>query len=274
MKLSNQLGLLQPLPIPHRPWYSISMDFIEGLPNSNKQNVILVIVVRLTKYVHFFSLAHPYTAAKVASLFMQNIFKLHGLPSSIVSDRDIAFTSTFWQELFTRQGIDLAMSIAYHPQTDGQTEVVNRSLEQYLKPLQQTNPTTPFEALYGYPPPRLLEYIPDTTQVEAVDNYLYIRQQALSLLKTNLVAAQERMKLQANKNRIEKEFQVGDWVYLRLQPFKQRSMHQKMGKLAPRFYGPYQILERIGAVAYKLDLPNDALIHPVFHVSCLKAKLG
>ena len=129
-------GLLQPLPILHRPWYFISMDFIEGLPNSNKQNVILVIVVRLTKYVHFFSLAHPYTAVKVASLFMQNIFKLHGLPSSIVSDRDTTFTSTFWQELFTRQGTDLAMSTAYHPQTDGQIEVVNRSLEQYLKPLQ------------------------------------------------------------------------------------------------------------------------------------------
>uniref|UniRef100_A0A2N9HAD2 Integrase catalytic domain-containing protein n=1 Tax=Fagus sylvatica TaxID=28930 RepID=A0A2N9HAD2_FAGSY len=159
-----------------------------------------------------------------------NIFKLHGLPSSIVSDRDTAFTSTFWQELFTRQGTDLAMSTAYHPQTDGQTEVVNRSLEQYLKPLQQTNPTTPFEALYGYPPPRLLEYIPDTTQVEAVDNYLYIRQQALSLLKTNLVAAQERMKLQANKNRIEKEFQVGDWVYLRLQPNQAEIYASKDGK--------------------------------------------
>uniref|UniRef100_A0A2N9J2Z8 Reverse transcriptase n=2 Tax=Fagus sylvatica TaxID=28930 RepID=A0A2N9J2Z8_FAGSY len=290
-------GLLQPLPIPYRPWHSISIDFIEGLPNSNKQNVILVIVDRLTKYVHFLSLAHPYTAAKVAFLFMQNVFKLHGLPSSIVSDRDTAFTSTFWQELFTRQGTDLAMSTAYHPQTDGQTEVVNRSLEQYLrafaadKPSQWANwlplaeywfntnyhtstKTTPFEALYGYPPPRLLEYIPGTTRVEAVDDYLYTRQQALSLLKTNLVAAQERMKLQADKNRTEREFLVGDWVYLRLQPFKQRSMHQKMGKLAPKFYGPYQILEKVGAVAYKLDLPNDALIHPVFHVSCLKAKLG
>ena len=112
-------GLLQPLPIPYRPWHSISMNFIKGLPNSNKQNVILVIVDRLTKYVHFLSLAHPYTAAKVAFLFMQNVFKLHGLPSSIVSDRDTAFTSTFWQELFTRQGTDLAMSTAYHPQTDG-----------------------------------------------------------------------------------------------------------------------------------------------------------
>ena len=198
------VGLLQPLPIPHRPWYSISMDFIEGLPNSNKQNVILVIVDRLTKYVHFLSLAHPYTAAKVAALFMQNVFKLHGQPSSIVGDRDTAFTSSFWQELFTRQDTNLAMSTAYHPQTDGQTEVVNRSLEQYLrafaadKPSQWVNwlplaeywfntnyhtstKTTPFEALYGYPPPRLLEYILGTTKVEASDDYLCTRQQALSI---------------------------------------------------------------------------------------------
>jgi hypothetical protein len=88
-------GLLQPLPIPPRPWYSISMDFIEGLPKSNKQNVILVIVDRLTKYVHFMELAHPYTAAKVADMFMKNVFKLHGMPTSIVSDRDTAFTATF-----------------------------------------------------------------------------------------------------------------------------------------------------------------------------------
>jgi hypothetical protein len=290
-------GLLQPLSIPYRPWHSISMDFIEGLPTSNRQSVILVVVDRLTKYVHFIPLSHPYTAAKVASLFMQYVFKLHGLPSSIVSDRDTAFTSIFWQELFIKQGIELAMSSAYHPQTDGQTEVVNRSLEQYLRAFASDKPqqwvdwlplaefwfntnyhtsthTSPFEALYGYPPPTLMEYIPGTTKVEAVEDHLSQRQQAISLLKTNLAAAQERMKLQTDKHRQERVFQVGDWVYLRLQPFKQRSMHQKMGKLAPKFYGPYQILQRIGAVAYKLDLPTDARIHPVFHVSCLKMKLG
>uniref|UniRef100_A0A2N9J8Y4 Reverse transcriptase n=1 Tax=Fagus sylvatica TaxID=28930 RepID=A0A2N9J8Y4_FAGSY len=246
-------GLLQPLSIPYRPWHSISMDFIEGLPNSNKHSVILVVVDRLTKYVHFIPLSHPYTAAKVASLFMQHVFKLHGLPSSIVSDRDTAFTSIFWQELFIKQGIELAMSSAYHPQTDGQTEVVNRSLEQYLRAFASDKPQQ---------------------WVEAVEDHLSQRQQALALLKANLAAAQERMRLQTDKHRQEREFQVGDWVYLRLQPFKQRSMHQKMGKLAPKFYGPYQVIQRIGAVAYKLSLPADARIHPVFHVSCLKMKLG
>uniref|UniRef100_A0A2N9EIS5 Integrase catalytic domain-containing protein n=1 Tax=Fagus sylvatica TaxID=28930 RepID=A0A2N9EIS5_FAGSY len=97
------------------PWHSISMDFIEGLPTSNKQNVILVVVDRLTKYVQFIALAHPYTTATVASLFLHHVFKLHDMSSFIVSDRDTAFTSLFWEELFRQQGVDLAMSSSYHP---------------------------------------------------------------------------------------------------------------------------------------------------------------
>jgi hypothetical protein len=91
------------------------MDFIEGLPTSNKQNVILVVVNRLTKYVHFMALAHPYTTAKVGDLFMKYIFKLHDMLASIMSDRDTTFTTTFWQELFKVQEVDLAMSSSYHP---------------------------------------------------------------------------------------------------------------------------------------------------------------
>ena len=105
------------------------MDFIEGLPKSQLKSVILVVVDRLTKYVHFIALSHPYTASKVASVYMQFVFKLHGMPASMVSDRDPIFTSHFWRELMKIQGVDLAMSSAYHLQTDGQIEMVNRSLE-------------------------------------------------------------------------------------------------------------------------------------------------
>ena len=108
-------GLLQPLSIPHTPWTDVSLDFVEGLPKSMGFEVILVVVDRLTKYVHFVPVSHPYNASKIASLYMQNIFKLHGMPSSIVSDRDATFTSKFWSELFKLQGTMLAMSIAYHP---------------------------------------------------------------------------------------------------------------------------------------------------------------
>ena len=121
--------MLQPLPIPSKPWTDISLDFVESLPKSHGFDVIMVVVDRLTKYVHFMPLSHPYTAAKVDAVLIKEIFRLHGMSRSIVSDRDVVFTSKFWQELFKLQGSNLTMSSTYHPQTDGQTEVVNRSLE-------------------------------------------------------------------------------------------------------------------------------------------------
>ena len=152
------------------------MDFIEGLPNSNGHSVIMVVVDRLSKCAHFIPLNHPYTAVTVAKAFVSNVARLHGIPTSIVSDRDKVFTSAFCQTLFQLQGTKLNMSSSYHPQTNGQTEVVNRTLEQYLRcfaGLQQkkwvewvpwaefsyntsTHSSTkfsPFEAVYGVPPP-------------------------------------------------------------------------------------------------------------------------
>ena len=101
----NAAGLLQPLPILEKSWLDLSMDFVEGLPKSQSKDVVLVVVDRLTKFVHFVPLSHPYTADKVVSLYLQYVFKLHGMPASIVSDRDLVFTSHFWQELKKLQGV-------------------------------------------------------------------------------------------------------------------------------------------------------------------------
>ena len=135
-------GLLQPLPIPEGVWMDISMDFIEGLPKSNGYSVIMVVVDRLTKFAHFVAVKHPYTASTIAQLFMDNIVKLHGLPNSIVSDRDIIFVSAFWKELFKLYIVNLQLSTAYHPQSDGQTERVNQCLELYLRYAVQDSPKT------------------------------------------------------------------------------------------------------------------------------------
>ncbi|KAL0439603.1 UNVERIFIED_CONTAM: Transposon Ty3-G Gag-Pol polyprotein [Sesamum latifolium] len=133
-------GLLQPLPIPEQAWSCISMDFIEGLPVSEGKDSIMVVVDRLTKYSHFLALKHPYTATSVAKVFFDHICKLHGLPVSIVSDRDRLFTSKFWKELFTLSGVSLDMSTAYHPQSDGQTKRVNQCLENYLRSMCHLKP--------------------------------------------------------------------------------------------------------------------------------------
>lgn len=171
-------GLLQPLPIPSEAWTSVGIDFITGLPKSDGKEVIMVVVDRLTKYAHFLPLSHPYTALTVAQAFLENVYKHHGLPTSIITDRDPIFTSRFWQELMNLIGIKLNMSSAYHPQSDGQTERVNQCLENYLRSMLIAQPqrwtkwlslaqwwynsnfhsslkTSLFQALYGDPPPQL-----------------------------------------------------------------------------------------------------------------------
>ncbi|KAL0395244.1 UNVERIFIED_CONTAM: Transposon Ty3-G Gag-Pol polyprotein [Sesamum latifolium] len=240
-------GLLQPLPLPSQAWTSISMDFIEGLPKSQGKDCIMVVVDHLTKYVHFLSLTHPFSAEAVARIFMGQVYKLHGLPINIISDRDRIFTGIFWKELFRLLGTTLSLSTAYHPQTDGQTERVNQCVENYLKCMCHLRPKqwnkwlslaeywyntnfhsglklTPFQALYGYlsGPLTVDPYIP-TSQPD-VEEYLKERSKLLEVLKLNLAEAQNRMKVYADKNRTERSFVVGDYVYLKLQPYRQNSL--------------------------------------------------
>ena len=287
-------GLLQPLPIPENVWSDISMDFIGGLPKALGRDSILVVVDRMTKYAHFFAVSHPYTAKEMAELFIKEVVRLHGFPTSIVSDRDRLFMSAFWAELFKEAGTKLKMTTAYHPQSDGQTEAVNKCVETYLRCLTGTKPKqgpkwlswaeywydtnyhgsikmTPFKALYGRDPPILQRGVGEAN-VDEVQLLMQERNQMLEELRVHLNKAQQRMKLYADKKRREVEFQPGDKVYLKIQPYRMKSLAKKINqKLSPRFYGPFEVLERIGQVAYKLQLPEQARVHPVFHVSLLKA---
>lgn len=172
-------------------WSHVSMNFVEGRPKSQGKNVALVVVDRFTKYSHFIALGHPYKAPDVVKLYMDNIFKLHGLPKVIVTDRDPIFTCSIQQALFKSLAVDLHLSTAYHPQTNGQTERVNQCMENCLRCMCFNSPTrwshwfsfskwwynnsyhttlnlTPFQALYSFPPPLVAEVvIPDYPYLSA-----------------------------------------------------------------------------------------------------------
>lgn len=299
-KASHQqpAGLLQPLPIPSQVWEDITMDFVEALPKSGGFDTVLVVVDRLSKYAHFIGLRHPFTASTVAHIFVKEVVRLHGFPASIISDRDKIFMSKFWTELFKLQGSTLLRSTTYHPQTDGQSEIVNQALETYLRCFVNGQPRqwskwlhwaeycyntaphmsikmSPFMALYGRPPPSLIRFGNNIPPVDSLEQELKIRDAIPDDLKLQLIKAQHSMKKWADRKRRASSFVIGDLVFLKLQPYRQTSLAKRpCDKLAARYYGPYKIVEKIGEVAYKLRLPVECKIHPVFHVSQLKAAHG
>lgn len=221
--------------------------------------------------------------------------RLHGYLQSIVSDRDKEFLSHFWRELFRLVGTKLNKSTAFHPQTDGQTEFVNRGVESYLRCFcgerlkewicwlhwakywyntiyQQALEVTSFQAVYGRLPPLLISYGEQATSNSALDEQLKGRDVTLGALKKHSRGSQEEKKKYVDAKRREVEYQVGDKVFLKLRPYRQTLLRKKRNEeLSPKFFRPYKVIERLGSVADKLELPKEAAIHPVFHVPQLKS---
>jgi hypothetical protein len=274
------------------------VDFVEGFPKSGRFDGVLVVVVKFSRYTHFIAISHPYTAATITRLFLDNIFKLHSMPLSIISDRDPIFTSAFWRELFCLTGTKLRLSSSYHPQTDGQTERVNQSLKAFLRCFAQACPQrwaqwlslveywyntnwhsalnkSPIEILYNHSP-RHFGLVPsDARGLTDLQHWLDERNTILALLHQQLLRVQQKMKSAADKKRSFLEFAVDDLVFLKLQPYIQNSVAINSNqKLAYKYYGPYRVLARVGKVAYRLDLPDTSRIHPVIHVSQLKRAIG
>jgi hypothetical protein len=283
-------GLLHPLPVPNGPWLSLSMDFITDLPSSNSKDSILVVVDRFTKMAHFIPCNKTITGEETAKLFLDNIYRIHGLPDDIVSDRGAQFISNFWRGIFQLLHVKINLSTAYHPQTDGQTERVNQILEQYLRctvnyqqdnwvdllPLAEfaynntmhsSTKQTPFFANYGQHPradPFQVKHV-GSPAAEEFTTYLAKIHQELTF---QLQQAQDRYKDYADQHRkIHPEFKIGDRVWL-LRKHIQTKRPSK--KLDYQRFGPFKIIKQINPVSYRLELPSTMQIHPVFHVSLLE----
>jgi hypothetical protein len=288
-------GPLQSLPIPTWKWEDISMDFIVGLPRTAKGfDSIWVIIDRLTNIAHFLPVKVKYPVIAYAELYIARILSLHGVPKTIVSDRGPQFVSKFWEELHKSLGTKLLHSSAYHPQTSGQTERVNQILEDMLRacvlefpqkwddclPLaefsynnsyQESIKMAPFEASYGRRCRTPLNWSEPGERNFFRPDMVKETEEKVQRIIHNLKEAQARQKSYADKRRQPLHFQVEDYVYLKVSPMKGVSRFGVKGKLAPRYIGPFPILERYGPVAYRLQLPKTlSALHNVFHVSQLK----
>jgi hypothetical protein len=298
-------GLLQPLPIPERRWSSISMDFITCLPKTvNNKDSILVFVDRFSKMVHFLPVEESIDARGFARCFIDGVVKLHGFPKEIICDRDPKFRAAFTQTFMEMCGVELKMSTSFHPQTDGQTERTNRTLEQYLRcfidvdmldweewlPLaefsmnnawQETIQCTPFEMNFGQHPRTPLDLNPDIAGADGGSTgHLRSREPKAERLKAKIdrllkkarssyEQARSRQKQFAdNHRRKEDTFSVGSRVLLSTKKITLATPGPS--KLWPKFIGPFPVLGKIGENAYRLDLPPHLMIHDVFHVSCLR----
>ncbi|GJW32898.1 reverse transcriptase domain-containing protein [Tanacetum coccineum] len=297
-RMKKDIAEYQP-EIPVWKWEGIAMDFVTKLPRtSSGHDTIWVIMDRLTKSAHFLPMREDYKMERLARLYLNEIVARHGMPISIISDRNSRFTSSFWQLMQEALGTHLDMSTAYHPQTDGQSEHTIQTLEDMLRacvldfrgswdihlPLVEFSYNNsyhssvrcaPFEALYGRKcrSPIMWAEVGEGQLIRP--ELVQETTKKISHIKDRLKVTRDRHKSYADKRRKPLEFSVGDYVLLKVSPWKGVVRFGKKGKLAPRFVGPFEIIEKVGPVAYRLDFLEELnSVHDTFHVSKLKKYLA
>ena len=302
-KPNNQkpYGLLNPLSVPSYPWESVGMDFVGPLPESGNRdgffNSITVIICLLTSMVHLVPSRTNYNASQLAELMFEHVYKLHGLPKNIVSDRDVLFTSTFWKRLHNLIGTKLKMSSAYHPQSDGSTERANRTITQMLRQCIHSNQKdwvaklpaiefavnsarsestgfAPFFLNSGRMPRSMIWDSPASTEFPSVRNFALQKKLAIMSAHDSILSARVKQTRDANRKRRVAPFKQGELVYLST---KNISFAKGLArKLLPKFIGPYKILHDFGNSSFRLELPAHLKrrgIHDVFHSSLLREHL-
>ncbi|GJS87350.1 reverse transcriptase domain-containing protein [Tanacetum coccineum] len=292
-------GLLVQPDIPEWKWEKITMDFITKLPKTAAGfDSIWVIVDRLTKSAHFLPMRETDSTEKLTRLYMKEIVARHGIPVSIISDRDSHFTSRVWQSLHKALGTQLNLSTAYHPQTDGQSERTIQTLEDMLRacvidfengwdrhlPLVEFSynnsyhtsiKAAPFEALYGRKCRSPVCWAEVGEAQLTGPKIIHETTEKIFKIRDRMQAARDRQKSYADKRRRPLEFEVRDKVMLKVAPWKGVIRFGKRGKLNPCYIGPFQIIERISLVAYHLELPQElSRVHNVFHICNLKKCLS